>query len=385
MLAGAENVIPADAAEIDQKNNILGQLYALRAFSNFQMLSYFSTDYTDDSALSHILVDFVPIGITTQLLRNTNGEIYQHIEDDLALATSLVEEQANPVFVSQDFITALRARMGAYRQDYAAAEANALDILNRYPLASRAEYQLLFQDDSNTEVIFKLDRVFNGPFDNQNNWAGNVYAFTNATIGGGPFAEIGRSLFNLFDPLDIRYTVNVEPSSIVAPSYTTEPNYRLNDVLLVGKYRGIPQQSLLNDLKVFRASEMVLILAEVEADRNNFNGATNSTAAYIRQLREARFGAVQPLPTYANSTEAFAAILNERRIEFAFEGHRWKDLKRMGVRADQGAVRDPLDASTFNMTPTLPPTDYRFTLPIPLSELDANPGIRAQQNPGYGN
>ena len=127
---------------------------------------------------------------------------------------------------------------------------------------------------------------------------------------------------------------------------------------------------------------MLLILAESFAEAGNFNGTTNSTAALIKQLRDARFGTAQTLPNYANKTEAFAAILNERRVEFAFEGHRWKDIKRLGARANQGALRDPLDCA-FNGACSLAPNDYRFTLPIPQVEFNGNPGLRAQQNPGY--
>jgi hypothetical protein len=57
----------------------------------------------------------------------------------------------------------------------------------------------------------------------------------------------------------------------------------------------------------------------------------------------------------------------------------------LGVRANQGAERDPIDVAEFGMTATLAPNDYRFTLPIPLVELNGNPELRAQQNPGYNN
>jgi hypothetical protein len=46
---------------------------------------------------------------------------------------------------------------------------------------------------------------------------------------------------------------------------------------------------------------MLLILAESYADVGNFNGATNSTAALIKRLRDARFGTAQALPNYAKS------------------------------------------------------------------------------------
>jgi hypothetical protein len=55
----------------------------------------------------------------------------------------------------------------------------------------------------------------------------------------------------------------------------------------------------------------------------------------------------------------------------------------LGVRANQGAERDPIDVAAFGMTATLAPNDYRFTLPIPLVEFNGNPELRAQQNPGY--
>lgn len=383
-------ITPEGDVEQTEFDDILGQAFALRAFSHFQLLSYYTTDYTDDNALGVIKMDFVP-SVSDKLLRNTNGEIYELIEEDLNKASTMIEDQANPIFVSKDFVTALRARMAAYRQDYAAAETFATQLLTSYPLADRDSYKDMFIDENNDEIIFKLDRVFNGPYDNQptagsvasQGWLGGVFAFTNATVGGGAYYEFGRSLFNLFDPNDIRYDVCLAPTSIVAPDYQNTTNYLAEDVLVIAKYPGIPEQTLLNDQKVFRASEMQLILAEVYASRGNINGPTNSTASAIKELRDARFGSDQPLPSYADEIEAFAAILNERRVEFAFEGHRWKDIKRLGVRANQGAERDPIDATEFNMTQSLPPTDHRFTLAIPIVEFNANPALREQQNPGY--
>jgi len=71
----------------------------------------------------------------------------------------------------------------------------------------------------------------------------------------------------------------------------------------------------MNDLKVFRSSEMLFILAEARADAGDLAGA----AALIKQLRDARFGSDQALPVYASQADAFGAILDERRIELALE------------------------------------------------------------------
>ncbi|MDY8134141.1 RagB/SusD family nutrient uptake outer membrane protein [Aquimarina sp. 2201CG5-10] len=388
LIAGAEFVTP-ETDEQEEYDNILGQVYALRAYSHFKLLSYYSPDLTDDNALGVIAVDFVP-GIDQQLLRNTNAEVFALIESDLNTAENLLSTQSSTTFVSQDFITALRARIATYRGQYTAAASYANQLLTSYPIADRGQYVSMFLDTNNTEIIFKFERAVGDAYDGQGatgsiaagGWAGARFAFTNATIDGGPYFEMGRSLFNLLDPSDIRFNVNIAPSSIISPDYQNAADFANEDVLVIRKYPGSDNQPLMNDLKIFRSSEMLLILAEASADAGNINGASNSTASYIKQLRDARFGSDQTLPVYANQTEAFAAVLNERRIELAFEGHRYLDLKRLGERAGQGVLKDPLDCA-FNGACTLPATDHRFTLPIPLRELNANPGLRAQQNPGY--
>ncbi|MDO5978758.1 RagB/SusD family nutrient uptake outer membrane protein [Flavivirga spongiicola] len=392
LILAAESV-SLESEEQEDYNNILGQAHALRAYSHFKLLSYYSTDLTDDNALGVIAVDFVPL-ISDVFPRNTNGEVFALIEGDLQKAESLLLEQSNATFISKDFVTALRARMATYRGQYSMAATYAQQLLDRYPIASRGQYTNMFLDADNTEIIFKLERTRGDIFDRAGNGVSNMasqsragakFAFTNETINGGPYFEIGRSLFNLFDQDDIRFDVNVGPESIISPDYQNAADFENEDILLVHKYPGSETQPLMNDLKVFRSSEMLLILAEAAADGGNINGAANSTSAYIKQLRDARFTTVQPLPTYANETEAFAAILNERRIELAFEGHRFHDLKRLGVRANQDVLRDPLDCNAIgvNGACSLPATDHRFTLPIPQAELIANPNIREQQNSGY--
>lgn len=392
VLEGAENVVPQNEDEQIIFNNVLGEAYALRAYSHFQLLSYYSTDYTDDSALAIPIQISVP-SIEAQPLRNTNREVYAQIEADLDLAQSLiaVQQSANRTRVSRDFVRALRARVAAYKGDYPTALTEANALINTYPLANRINFQLMWLDASNEGVIFKLERTLNGPYDFQgasgsvaaSGWVGNIFAFTNATIGGGPYYEFSRNLFNLFDPADIRTDVYLHPTSIVSPNYQTTPDFVNDDVLVVGKYVGSEGQNLMNDLKVFRVAEMHLIAAEAYANNNSLNGPSNSVASALKTLRDARFGTPQDLPSFSNQTEAFNAILNERRIEFAFEGHRWKDVKRLGGRANQNITRDPLDCAQFANGCELAFDSFKMTLPIPIVELNGNPGLRDQQNPGY--
>lgn len=388
LIEAAEIVVPEEG-EQDEYNQILGETYALRAWGHHFLQSYFTTNYEDDSALAVILLDFVPT-IDQQLLRNTNGEIYDLIDSDLNLANGLLSnDTSDPTRINKDFVIALRARIAAYRGNYTQAASLSQQLLDKYGLANRAEYEAMFLDTDNAEIIFKLERTNNDPYDGQGatgspnagGWAGARFAFVDATLTGSPYFEMGRSLFNLLDPADIRYDVNVAPTSLIDPAYATN-NDPATDILVIQKYPGSEGQPLMNDLKVFRSSEMLLIRAEAYADAGSINGASNSTAALLKQLSDARFGTDTTLPVFANETEAFAAILDARRIELAFEGHRYKDLKRLGARANQGVLKDPIDCA-FNGACTLPASDFRFTLPLPIIEFNANPGLREQQNPGY--
>ncbi len=375
-------------------NLIVGQAYCIRAWAHFVLFSYYTTDYTDDNALCVIKVDFVP-SVDDALGRNTNKEIVDLIISDLNTAESLIFPGFNdPNFMGQDFIIALRARLAAYREDYATAGQLAKSLTDKYPLADRTQYVNMYEDTDETEVIFQLDRTINDDYDGQGTgaggggWAGSLFAFTGPSLTGGPFFEMGRALYNAFNPSDIRRERAIHPTSLIDPNYQSNPNYENQDVLVINKYPGSDGQPLMNDLKVFRASEMVLIEAEAAAAQGDLAGA----AAFIKELRDARLGQDTPAETFANATEAFGTILDERRLEFCFEGHRYPDLKRLGVRGARDIDRDLLDCQRYgacsdsDFYPTssrINENSYKFTLPIPLVEQNGNATIRDQQNPGY--
>ena len=383
---GMANRIIEAAATIDRSkdqvayDDILGQAYAIRAFSHFQILTWFSTDYTDDNALAGLLLTSVTKDIFAQVPRSTNGAFYSQITSDLNTAAGLITStDLGKTFIGQDFITALRARMHAYKGDYTAAKQYAQQLLNSYNLADQGEYTGMFNDTNFTEVIFSLERSIGDSYDGQGTagggWAGRLYAFIDATEQGGQFMEMSRSVYNILaGTTDVRLSVCLNVAeSIIDSGYETNANFLNDDVLLVYKYPG-GQQPLLNDLKIFRAAEMHLILAEAAADAGDFS----QVGTLINQLRDKRGATMLTAP--ATETDAFGMILDERRLEFLFEGHRWVDLKRLGDRGGRTLDRDARECS-FLSACSVANSDYRFTLPIPVDELAANGAV--QQNPNY--
>ena len=77
-------------------------------------------------------------------------------------------------------------------------------------------------------------------------------------------------------------------------------------------------------------------------------------------------------------------ILLERAKELVGEGHRFFDLMRNGLRCERfyGGVagwHGTLDKESQSFDHTY----FRTILPIPEAELDVNPTLAQQQNPGY--
>ncbi|MFV8268343.1 RagB/SusD family nutrient uptake outer membrane protein [Flavobacterium sp. GT2N3] len=380
VIAGAALVTPTAANEAAYKN-ILAQAHILRAWGHFVLLSHFTTNIADDSALGVIKLDFVPL-VTDQLPRNTNGEVFALINEDLNFVSSLSTNAANTsrTFVSTDFVKAFRARMAAYRGKYAEVTALADQLIAAYPLTPRSAtlateatslYLNIWTDvaiptATQNEVIFKLERVPGNRLINA------IWASVNSTVNGSPFYEMSTSLYNLLNnPNDIRRRAFLSPSSDPA-----------GNRIVIGKYPGSGGIVQLNDIKIFRTSEMYFLKAEALADAGNFAGV----AVQLQAVTNARFvaGTAPVIATPTTAQAAFAEILKQRRIELSFEGHRYLDLKRLGVRAGVSIDRHPADCSIYNAC-TIPNTDYRFTLPIPVGELSANTGIKDQQNPGYTN
>lgn len=418
VIARADVIVPVDAADAETIARIKAEALILRAYSHLEIMAYFSPDLRSDSALAGILADRV-ITTSERPLRTTNGAFYTLIHSDLdaALATLATNTAQLPVttpanaptfYANRNFARGLKARAYAYKGDYANAEIWADNVIanSGITLASPANYRLVFWTDNepaNTEVIFRLRRTVQQNVQGSN--LHNGWCSIRPSAGGSPFYEIGRAFFNILNPdnhpassaafnaiPDVRARVIVAPSSVVAADWLTVEDFLNADRLVLHKHGGVATGSntaatsagnaFHNDFKIMRLSEMYLIKAECRANASDLAGAATAVDA----IRDARFGSNQVAPIYANATAAWKGILDERRLELAFEGFRYIDIKRIGSLAGITSLdRHPRDYDGLNIPggnpANLPLNSFKFALPIPQVEINANGAI--QQNPGY--
>lgn len=371
-----------EEADIARANHIRGQLIAMRALCHFDLFQYYTPNYQDAGGPSIIIMDFVP-EITQVFPRNTVAEVTEFINADLAEATTLLADMTPAVFQEEtgfasgdfvwfpnrDMVKAINARAALFQGNYALAQTLAEELVDDYSLSGASQYVNLFLDDAaeGTELIFGLSRVTGDAS------ATGLYYANDPGPDGSPFYEASNGLYNLYDEDDVRREVNF---------FLDEEGDLLQDPdvpgqILIGKYRGSGDGPQINDIKIFRSSEMQLIIAECMARAGNLAGAAEA----IEDLRDVRNDPTVTPATYDDLNEALLDVLLERRKELAFEGHRYLDLKRIGTELGIGISRNELDCASFSAPCQLPAGDYRFTLPIPRSEIGPNPSI--EQNPGY--
>lgn len=132
-----------------------------------------------------------------------------------------------------------------------------------------------------------------------------------------------------------------------------------------------------DQIYLIRLADIVLLKAEAVNQTKGFATAANDPL--LRKIRE-RAGLAPLSPSSKEHMEEL--LLKERRLELAFEGHRFYDLKRKG-KFEEVMRAIELDVLVSNQKEKRKYTvdSYMNLLPIPQVDRDRNPNL--SQNPNY--
>ena len=343
------------------ESQYIGEAKFIRALVYFHLVNLFAQPYRFTADASHLGVSLqltAPDASTAfdpsqNLARSSVREVYEQIEKDLNDAiTGLPETYATPFErtsrATKDAARTILSRVYLYKGQYAEAAAMANNVITGGRRTLNASPALSFGLAAQTsENIFSVaHNSADNP--NTNNALGQHYGrLRRGDIIVTPYIRIDSTQFR---SKDRRRTLLLDPVTTPTTVYTSKyPN------------------SAFDNAPIARYSEVLLNRAEGLAQTN----AAISTDA-ITLLNQVRRRSLPLIPAYANFTAAsFAtkqalidAILFERRLELAFEGHRYYDLMRYGRNSSR--VNYGADFAIF---------------PIPLVDLQQNPNL--VKNPGY--
>ncbi len=322
----------------------------------------------------------------TFLVRSTVTEVYEQIESDLLNAISLLEQgdAGVPHYATDAAAKALLARVYLYWQKYDLADQYATEALQSSPaqLATPGEVGTIFDAGSTVELIFQ--GLINNPLEESQGVNSALAAYTSQQwMAQAPTQD----QMDLYSSSDARLAwfgrCFREIAGTPATCLATHPAVEGGAVTLeLEKWNG-DLGNYADNIPYFRAAEMVLIQVEARLK------GTGGVAAAIIRLNE--FRASRGLGPYTGLTTPEAVmdeILIERRREFVGEGHRFWDLKRLGlaIRKAPETLNDPGIA-------IVPFNDFKIIAPLPndaieLSQDAAERGIIPQdsvlvQNPEY--
>lgn len=377
-----------DRGTLDEADQALvrqyyGEACYIRAHMYFNLSQYFCEDYDPETAAETMGVPVVTryaptFDSSSYPSRGTLDQTYAQILADLSEAETYITTAGEPnaIYVTEDAVKALQARVALTMHDYQTAFDKASELVEsgRYPLVTdAAAYAEGWVEDNLSESIWQVQMT--GPDD-----TGNAYSYFIYDTGSGPNPQYvpEQWVLDLYDTAnDIRYNAYFRETSFTSPVTGT--------LTLLVKYPGNPtlyttQTNYQNKPKVFRISEMYLIAAEAAA---NITGQDAVASQYLNDLKRARIaGWVDQ--TYSG-VNLMSEIRDERVRELYGEGFRLNDLKRwhMGFTRDAGQNPDLVMQGTNYASCTRPADDPYFVWPIPLSEMDANPQM--VQNPAYTN
>ena len=106
-------------------------------------------------------------------------------------------------------------------------------------------------------------------------------------------------------------------------------------------------------------------------------GAEDKALHYLSALAQKRD------PLFEANGNLTTMIRKERLKELIGEGFRFYDLKRYGEGLQRSPAQNENVTTVSGMDIKISVGDHRWLWPIPQAEIDANPQLKNQQNPGY--
>jgi hypothetical protein len=324
-----------------ERNVAVGEAHFIRALAYFDLVRLWAN---------------VPI-ITERTRSPNSGDgignsgpiaVYKQISDDLDVAQSLLP--LNPSALNRNrasiyAVYALKARLFLYLKNWGkAADYADLVIKEATKFTLVKPYAQFFNAKNTTESIFEIDYTINNKNSFASNWfASNITGGTKELLPTDDLIALLRGPYG-GDRKALLLDINTPPKGIITYG-------NMNFKISTGE----------NQVYVLRIAEQYLIRAEAYAELEKPEDAV----ADIRTVRLRANAADNDLNGLTDKEIIIAKVLQERRLELAYESHRWFDLIRRGLAVQVLGITDP----------------DKLLYPIPRQELLVDPALK--QNPGY--
>lgn len=355
VLENVPNIKDPELDKGDRRNQILGEASGLRAYYYFHLVRLWGPVPLVLKSATNLAEMQAP--------KSSVDQVYAQIIKDLEFALANTRTTApHKGIITKGVANALLAKVYATKPNpdwnkvnqYADATIN-----GGYSLFGSFEGLFTGTNKNNSEAIWEMQYDGWGGPQGRGNWMPGLL------VGSGwkRFCTPTNDLVKAFDE---EGDVIRKNSSITFKNVETEGwadiYWSKNNYPFINKYRMDDK----TDTYILRLADIILLKAEALNEISA--GGWAQSKVLVDQIR----GRVNLLGTPAASQPAMRlAIEKERRLELAFEGHRWFDLIRTNRAVEvMNAQKNGAGASlNYNIS------NANLQLPVPQKEIDRNPNI----------
>lgn len=436
-----------------------GQLLFLRGFYYTRLVLYFG-------GVPLLLKPVTTLAEAREVIRTPKDEVIAQLMEDYNNAEILLplsySQKEDIGRATRGTVNAYKARAALYFGKYDVAAESAKKVIDSkqyelYPkygelfvskgLRDPANKELIFVDDFSPEIPTFTELTLHNSSRNTGGWSTSVptqnlvdsyHCIDDKNIAESPLFKKGKPFENRDPRLklsivvpgdrygDFRYETHSD--SLTCYQYSTGKMVRNNDSYSVNQFtsftgyitRKYADESYVNKntkcdypIILYRYAELLLNYAEAKIELNQIDQTVVDALNLIRQGRTDVKMPTFTLSSLGSQEQARIKVRHERKIELAFEGFRYTDLRRWNLAekyANVPVLGRPFKGG-YNEWPTVnfdengepvyavdlykphPSTDYRIVetrlfvkgkhelWPIPLTERNLN--SKLTQNPNY--
>ncbi|HEX8014118.1 MAG TPA: RagB/SusD family nutrient uptake outer membrane protein [Flavobacterium sp.] len=328
------NEASGKVAASEERNQLIGEAYALRAMAYFDLINLFGKPYNAATAASDKGVPLaLEIDLEQAFVPKSVEVIYNQIIADTQEAEKLINLNSQTKGLNYRFskvaLYSLESRVYLHQQQWQ----KSLEAANK-ALAI-----------NNNLVDLKTTSVFATKYDSKESILALEDGYINR-LKGASYAS---------------------PELVAAYNKTADLRFPLYFLASGSRFR--IQKGGNDDQKcTFRTSELYLTKAEASLKLNNTVDAKTTILSFIQnRYTAAGYTQLEGEVNAMNATDLTNFILAERQREFAVEGHRWFDLRR----TNQKQIVHSFNGDTY----TLIQNDPRYTIIYPAGARLNNPNL----------
>ncbi|SKB67577.1 SusD family protein [Sphingobacterium nematocida] len=359
-----------DASEKKKYEQVKGEAYALRAYAYFYLVNMYADVYSPEN----LELPGVPMPLDAEDVnefskdntREPIGKVWAQIVSDLKQAETLLQgKPGNDRFrFNATTVQLLSARVALFMGKYDEAIAYASEVMASARLSNMSSMQARIDEkgdkaafsgnfgfidtDYNSEVLFFTGgRANNNLFYYYQAAAKPTEELLELTKRNGDLVDYRQYIFDSFEDFSIQGAALV--GKTVYNMFATQDRYWF--------YIGL------------KASEAHVIRAEAYARKQEYVKALDDiNKLLVTRYKKGSFVALQE-SDYINKEDILKRVLDERRLETAFDGGlRFFDLRRLGKPEIKHVYKNSQEF-------VLKKNDPKYVLQIPMSEQNNSPGM----------